>query len=623
MTITHLPTVVSRDNASMTNTLDTPDTDTGSRTYSQAIRDEARLAWLSGEPVSSIVKRLGINSRRVVYRWREGEGWDNQRPPESALVATTRRYNALIDKEDKADSDWQEIDKLADLILRFEKIEAAKNGECLGVGRTPGVKNGEGKRRSKKNDITAVALDDFDKFETGFAADGSPNLYPHQKKLLLAAEINRILFHLKGRQQGATYTFAYRAWKRAITLGHNQIFISSTKAQAEVFKSYISIIARAHFGVELSGNPVKLYKDGQPWAELHFLSPNAFADSRSGDVYFDECFKTRNWTKMEAIAAPMATLKQYTKCYFSSPTAVSHPAYEIWSGERFKRHHPDIDIDVTVPPQGNCELTNGRLDPDGIYRIAFTIHDCIRMGWDKVDLEQLKLEMPDPKLFAVTYEGQFIDDSNSVFKLEDILKCGVNTKEAWPDIDLNADKPAGNLPCTGGYDPAAIGDNASKVTMTFPRNIDEKFRLLQKRVWHGVSAPTQVEVIRQDAERFNYDYFEVDGTGPGLFIPDFLREFLVNIVVIQYNPVRVALMIQKGQSVILANRFEYDENDQTLPLAFLTIFMSGTENGIVKYQSRRSDKVGHGDEAWACLHAFMCEPLNPQSVGHFRASVHE
>lgn len=601
---------------------DTDETSTGSR-YSAETREAARLAWISGEPVSSIVKRLGINNRRIIYRWREADGWENQRPPESALVATTRRYNALIDADVKTDADWTEVLKLADLILRFEKLDAVRNGESVGAGRTPGVKNGEGKnRKRKKNDVAHLTAADFQRFEEGFADDGSPNLYLHQKRVIAAGEnelTRRIRFILKGRQEGMTYAMGYEAFKKAVLLGHNQIFISSTKAQAEVFKSYISIIARQHFGVEIAGNPATLSNG----AELHFLSPNSHADSRSGDVYFDECFKTYQWTKMEEIAAPMATLKQYSKTYFSSPTAISHQAYGIWSGERYIKFHPDVAIDVSVPRQGDCELTAGRLDPDGIWRCALTIHDCIRMGWDKVDLEQLRQEMPDPALFAVTYECQFIDDSSSVFKLADILACGVNIQEAWPDVDLDAYHPVGKRPCAGGYDPAAVGDNASCVTMTFPQNVKEKFRLLKKSVWHGVAAPAQVGLIREDAQRFNYHHFEIDATGPGLFIPSFLTDAIPHLSEVQYNPVRVAMMIQKGQSIILGKRFEYDENDNTLPLAFLTIYMQGTENGLVKYASRRSAKVGHGDEAWACLHAFMCEPVNPSQSINSRFSAHD
>ncbi len=589
--------------------------------YADDIKQQAKEAWLAGEPVASIVARLNINSRRVLYTWREKEGWDNQRSPEPAKIATTRRYNALIDKEEKTAADWQEIDKLSELICKFEKIEIRANGGNAGPGRPSGVKNGQGKpRRKSKNNVDHLTAQDFVEFETGRDPDtGHPYIYPHQKKLLDAADIHRIVFHLKGRQQGATYTFGYRAFKRAVLMGHNQIFISSTKAQAEVFKSYISIIARQHFNVELAGNPVILSNG----AELHFLSPNSFADSRSGDVYFDECFKTRQWKKMEAIAAPMATLKQYSKTYFSSPTAKSHEAYEIWSGERYTRHHPEATIDVEVPKHGDCELTHGRLDPDGIYRIAFTIHDCIRMGWNLVDLEQLKLETPDPDLFATTYEGQFIDDSHSVFKLADILACGVDPAEAWPDFDPKDNQPVGNLPCTAGYDPAAEGDNASFVTMTFPRDVNEKFRLLDKKVWRGLSTPAQCLEIERLATMYHYDYCEIDATGPGLFIPAFVEHYISNTVSVQYNPVRIGTMVQKAQAVIQSRRFEYDENDSNLPLAFLTVYIKGTESGVVTYKSRHSKQVGHGDEAWACMHAFMCEPLNPAEAGHVRISVHD
>lgn len=589
--------------------------------YSDEIKAQAKEAWLAGEPVSSIVERLGINSRRVIYRWREDESWDNQRAPEHWIIPTTRRYNALIDKEHKTDQDWQEIDKLTHIILSYEKITIKANGGNIGPGRPPGVKNGKGKgRRKKKNQVDHLTEEDFIEFEKGTNPEtGKPNLYKHQKILLDFGEEHRKVFHLKGRQEGATYTYGYRAFRRAVLKKHNQIFISSTKAQAEIFKSHISIIAREFFGVELAGNPV-IFSNG---AELHFLSPNSFADSRSGDVYFDECFKTKKWKDMEAIAAPMATLKKYTKTYFSSPTAQSHEAYEIWSGERYTRYNPEVQINVDVPKEGDCELTKGRLDPDGFFRIAFTIHDCIRMGWDQVTLEDLKLDTPDPDLFAVTYECQFLDDSNSVFKLADILACGVDPEEAWPDFNPEERKPIGDLPCTAGYDPAAVGDNASFATMTFPRNADEKFRLLDKQVWRSVSAPAQCVLIEDLSKQYNYDYCEIDATGPGLYIPDFVREHISNTISVQYNPVRIGTMVQKAQSVIKARRFEYNENDSNLPLAFLTIYIKGTENGVVTYKSRHSKKVGHGDEAWACMHAFMCEPLNPAMAGGMRGSVHE
>ena len=588
--------------------------------YTDEIIEAARLAWVSGEPVVSIVQRLDLANRKVVYRWRDKLGWENQRAPESALLATTRRYNALIEKDCKSDADWKEINILTDIVLRFEKMSALANGGSAGPGRTPGVKNGQGKKRKKKNDIDHITPDDFIKFEAGKDhKKGCPNLYPHQLILIRAGEdpeFARRRFLLKGRQEGATYLFAYEAFKTMCTKGHNQIFISSTKAQAEIFKSYMSIIARLHFDVELSGNPITLSNG----AEAHFLSPNSFADSRSGDVYFDECFKTRQWKKMEAIAEPMATLKKFKTTYFSSPTAISHEAYEIWSGERYTSHHPDAAaINVDVPKKGDCDLTYGRLDSDGIWRCALTIHDCIRMGWDQVDLEDLKRKMPDPELFAVTYECQFVNDANSTFNLKKILACGVDVTTAWPDYNPTSDRPIGNIECTAGYDPAGIGDNASFVTLTIPRDVAEKFRLLEADDWRGIGATMQVDMIRDRAAQYNYGYCEIDATGPGLFLPSFVQPIISNVVEAKYSPLYKTLMVQKALSIIDAGRFEYDENDTMVPLAFLTVYQTATEEqGVITYKSRRHKGVGHGDRAWACMHAFMCEELNPADAGTMR-----
>lgn len=583
--------------------------------YSDEIKEQARLAYMSGEPVAHIAARLGVNSRRIIYNWRDKYEWEKLRKPASAIEATSRRYEALIDKDKKNQADWEEIDKLAELLVRFERIELQKAG-CQGTGRPNGSKNNKNKaKKRKKNDVSHLTAEDFEKVEA------SGHFYQHQKIWLDAGEnelTRRIRFILKSRQIGATYTFAYQAFKWAVLKKHNQIFISSTKAQAKVFRSYMSIIARDLFDVELSGDPCTLSN----LVELHYLSPAGYTDSRSGDVWFDEVFKTRKFTEMENVAAPMATLSQFSKTYFSSPTAVSHDAYEKWSGEHYTKFHKHIRINVDVPKKGDCELTKGRLDEDGIWRNAITIHDAIRMGWDKVSLKQLKREMPDPVLFAVTFEGQFIDDKDSVFNLQKLLNCGVDIEESWRDFNPKADRPIGNLPCTAGYDPAGVGDNASFCTLTFPTNNEEKFRLLQKDVWHNMSAPAQCLRIEERTKQYRYDYAEVDATGPGLYIPDFIRPFIPNVRSIQYNTVYKTIMVQKALSVIDANRFEYDENDDNLPLAFMTIYQKATSDGRITYSSRRAKDVGHGDEAWACMHAMMCEPLNPDSMGAMRVSIY-
>jgi uncharacterized protein YjcR len=583
--------------------------------YPDETIEKAKFMWLDGLSPSVIANELNINNLRIIYVWRDKFKWHKLKAPESVLLNTSRLFNIIMERDDKTAKDWYELDKMADLMLKLEKVEAFKRGEWVGSGRSFGSKNGKRKKQQKrkKNDVSDLTKEMFDTIFDDL-------LYQHQKIWIAAGENNetkRVRFILKSRQIGATFTFALEAFCTAVLKGHNQIFISSTRKQAEVFKSFISMIAKEHFDVEIAGDPVKLFGGPCGDAELHFLSPNSFADSRSGDVYFDECFKTYKFQKMEDIASPMATLSKFKKTYFSSPTAKSHEAYEIWDGTRFTKHHKDVEIDVS----DHANLVEGRKFDDGIWRCVCTVHDAIAMGWDLVDLEQLHREMPDPDLFAVTYECAFIDDADSIFKLDEILACGVDTA-TWTDFDPLDDRPFGLKPVTTGYDPAGISDNASFEILSKPASRYEKFRLLDGFSFKGIRAPAQCSRIERYNECYNIEYMEIDSTGPGIFVGDFVEEIFPQVNRITYNPEYKARMVQKAQSVIQAKRFEYDENDTELPLSFLTVYMKTTESGVITYGSRHSKDVGHGDKAWAIMHAMMCEKFNPDARRNFSCAVY-
>lgn len=585
--------------------------------YSDETIEQAKFMWLDGMSASFIADKLKLNNVRIIYVWRDKFEWHQLKAPESVLVNTSRQFNIIMARDDKTAKDWYELDKMADLMLKLEKAEAFKRGEWVGSGRSFGSKNGKGKKQKKrkKNDVSDLTEEMFDTIFDEL-------LYPHQKIWIEAGEnedTKRVRFILKSRQIGATFTFALEAFRTAVLKGHNQIFISSTRKQAEVFKSFIAMVAKEHFDVEIAGDPVKLFGGPNGDAELHFLSPNSFADSRSGDVYFDECFKTYKFEKMEEIASPMATLSKFKKTYFSSPTAKSHQAYKIWDGSRFTKYHKDVEIDVS----DHNALVNGRKDADGIWRCVCTVHDAIKMGWDLVDLDQLHMETPSPELFAVTYECAFIDDADSIFKLDDILACGVDT-QTWTDFDPLDDKPYGDRPVTTGYDPAGVGDNASFAIMSKPANRDEKFRLLDDYNWRGQRAPVQCQHIERLDSRYNIEYMEIDNTGPGEFVGDFVEQIFPQVKRIHYNPDYKGRMVQKAQSVIQMKRFEYDENDTELPLSFLTVYMKVTEGGKITYHSHSAHAkgAGHGDKAWAVMHGMMCEPFNPDARRNFSCAVY-
>jgi hypothetical protein len=110
---------------------------------------------------------------------------------------------------------------------------------------------------------------------------------------------------------------------------------------------------------------------------------------------------------------------------------------------------------------------------------------------------------------------------------------------------------------------------------------------------------------------------EIDATGPGIFVGDFIAVDFPNVKRITYSPENKSRMVQKALSVISQKRFEYDENDKTLPLAFMTIYQKTTDKGVITYASNRTKLTGHSDEAWATMHAMMCEDFNPDSRRNF------
>lgn len=543
--------------------------------YGNDIIESAKNLWINGTPVKEIAQQLSIKSVQVIYNWKKQFNWAKN---EESIYETTRKSFLRIEaKEDKTDKDWANLEKYAVILSKLQVNQQPKKATSSTTKST----------RRKANDISHLGPEDFSKFE-------AEKLYPHQMIWINAGQdekINRTRFILKSRQIGATYTFAYEAFKDAVLTGNNQIFISATKSQALIFRSFIKKIALQNFSCKVQGNPMILSNS----SELHFLSPNSFADSRSGNVYFDEVFKTSKFNEMEEIAAPMATLKNCKKTYFSSPTAISHDAYNIWSGQRYTSHD-DINIDNLK------QLINGRQDSDGIWRCACTVHNAIKMGWDLVDLKQLKQEMPDPKLFAVTYECKFIDDSDSVFNLQDILNGSINPTE------LEKYK---NTPVTIGYDPAGIEDNASIAVLSLPKNKYEPFYVLETHNLKHVKATAQCELLQELTQKYDVKYMEIDSTGPGIFVGDFVESFYPNVKRPHYTPDYKARMVQKAANIIGACRLKYDENNDILPLSFLTIKQQTTTQGQITYKSERHKKVGHGDLAWAIMHSLMAEELNP------------
>jgi hypothetical protein len=270
----------------------------------------------------------------------------------------------------------------------------------------------------------------------------------------------RTRFILKSRQIGATWYFAREALIDALETGRNQIFLSASRRQAEIFRKYIVEFVFRVTGVQLKGEHLLIDRgdddDGQPLERptLFFLGANyRTAQGEHGNFYYDECFWAQDFDNLDDVASGMASQKRYRETYFSTPSSVAHPAYKKWTGEKFndgrdKADRVKVELDEEL-------LREGSLGADGIWRHLVTIEDAAAGGCDLFDIDELRRRKA-PDVFNNLYMCEFVDDTASAFPFALMQRCQVDSLEAWPDVDQYALRPyAGDVAI--GYDPQESG----------------------------------------------------------------------------------------------------------------------------------------------------------------------
>ncbi|WP_122665341.1 terminase large subunit domain-containing protein [Pseudomonas viridiflava] len=586
--------------------------------YSTEVKEAAKRLFLRRCKAKEIQAQLNLPSVRIVYYWIRQGCWEDMLTEEEPLTAVSRRITLLLDKPgslSKAD-----LDELAQLTTIRERL--AK--QCAKPAPTPvsdepqdggqrsdeprrerkdrgdrGDKGGKKREKKQKNDISDLTEVDFlDKFIS--------KMYRYQQELFAAKQnplTCRIRNILKSRQVGLTYYFAGEAFMDAVLSGDNQVFLSASRSQSEIFRSYIIQFAKQWFDIELTGNPIVLSNG----AELRFLSTNSStAQGYHGHVYVDEYFWIRDFDKLSTVASAMGTHKKWRKTYFSTPSAVSHQAYPFWSGEAFRNSKRGKKADGTWPTEE--AYTQGALCPDGQWRKTITLDDAIAGGCDLFDIEQLQLEYDEDK-FQQLFYCKFIDSTQSAFGLKDLERC-YSDLSLWEDYNPDLERPFGNSPVWLGYDPSRTRDDATCVVVAPPLEPGAKFRILEKHSWRGHSFTYQAAQVKKLTERFNVQHIGIDVTGVGYGVFDLVRDFYAKVTPIHYSLDTKNTLVLKAQDTIQGSRIEWDAGWTDIAQAFLTIKRGTTTSGQITYSASRTEATGHADIAWAVMHALANEPLN-------------
>ncbi|AXB75485.1 terminase large subunit domain-containing protein [Novosphingobium sp. P6W] len=586
-------------------------------------RRHARSLYWRGWGISQIADEFALHGvvgdkgtaipRATIESWKQRDSWDDAPSIRKIEDGLEIRLLTLIAKEKKTSGDLVEMEALSRQIESLARVRRYEEpgGHSGDLNEKVGNRNAGPRKKPKKNHFTADQAAELKRiFIEG--------LYDYQLTWWNALS-QRTRMILKSRQIGATYYFAFEALIDVIETGRNQIFLSASKAQAHQFRSYIVSFAKL-VGVSLTGDPMLITSDLRPAeeaaAEMHFLGTNfRTAQGRHGNFYFDEFFWVHSFEELNKVASGMATHKKWRKTYFSTPSTVAHPAYPYWTGERRNRRRKKedrVEIDVSHAALG----AKGGVGPDRIWRHIVNIEDAEAGGCDLFDIEELRDEYA-PDEFANLFMCDFVDDTLSAFKFNDMIACGCDSLVDWTDFDIEGARPYGNRPVWAGYDPQSSenGDNAALVIAAPPLVEGGQFRILERHQLRGLDFQQQAEFIIAVLSRYNCTYLGVDAQGVGAGVYQLLAKIGAmpgcSVAKIEYSLEIKAQMIMKAQNVIRRGRLAFESSYLDIVSAFVSIKKTLTTSGRnVTFKAGRGGADGHADLAWAAMHILMNEPLD-------------
>ena len=567
----------------------------------KTVIEKARTLFISRRRVTDIAQELGI-TRNTIYRWSDQYGWNDLKTEGSPLEVGERRLAALLAIDKKSQEHCAEIELLTGIIERLKKLD---NREQNRTEKSEKDKRKKGQPVKKaSNDFTGIDTDTLMKRFRESQFKYQVEQYDYRRC--------RIRNLLKSRQIGFTRYFSAEALVDAILTGGNQIFLSASKSQAGVFRDYIKGFCLEWFDKDIKGKDrIELHTE-YGLTVLHFLSTNSCtAQSYNGNLYFDEYFWVRDFEKLDKVSKAMASQKRWRRTYFSTPSAMSHPAYKVWSGEQFAEKFRRRNQEVPeFPDEG--QLRNGIICPDKIYRKIITLHDAIEQGCDLFDLQELEDEYPDEE-FDQLFRCKFIDDSNSLFQLATLQPCLADMND-WRDFNPERGRPYLNRPVWLGYDPSRSRDGACIAVTAPPKRVGGQFRVLERIRMHGQSWVYQAEKIKSLTEKYSVEYMGIDLTGPGSGVFEQVQQFYPQVTPIHYTIESKTRLVLKAQEVIGQGRILWDSSWSDIAAGFMQIHRTTTTHGRITYVADRSERTGHADSAWAIMHALINEGLNYRNM---------
>ncbi|MGL4225944.1 MAG: terminase large subunit domain-containing protein [Vibrio sp.] len=543
---------------------------------------------------NEIAQALGV-AGRTIQLWITRFNWKEMRNDAPVELMLRQRIAYLMWVDHKLECQERELAMLLDQHYKRVEAEERRNRSSCQSG-------GEQKRGRKpnkvKNDISNITKAMLDEFREKTFFDYQKEIYEHKCN----DELNEFRFYLKSRQIGLTYYFAYEAFEDAVINGDNQVFLSASRKQSEIFKNYIRRFALEIGDVDLKGKDELQLSNG---ATLYFLSTNArTSQGFNGHVYFDEVFWIPKFGELDDYAGGMSIQSNYRTTYLSTPSTMAHEAYPKWQGKK------ELGIDIS-----HTALKDGALGEDGIFRQIITIDDAIAKGATFFNMDKLKRKYPVKEIFDNLLRCKFLDDSASIFSLKALLACKTDSS-LWRDVDHSKARPVGDAEVLVGYDPRGGGqgenaDDAGLVIALKPKRKGGVFRLIERIRLKGSSYEDQAQAIKSITEKYNVVHLAIDVGGVGSAVAELVRKFYPSLIELDYSPEVKRMMVYKAREIINDGRLQFDGEWDDLVHSFLMIRQKTTKaSNQVTFFSNRSKVGSHADLAWASMHVMHWEPID-------------
>lgn len=533
---------------------------------------------------------------RTIQQWISKFEWKKMRDDAPVELMLRQRIAYLLWVDQKHETQLKELQMLLEQKHKRDAAEHRKKKPKSGEGYSE-EKRGRPSNKTK-NDVSCITADLLTDFREKTFFDYQKDIHSHK----CDNELNEFRFYLKSRQIGLTYYFAFEAFEDAVLNGDNQVFLSASRKQSEIFKNYIRKFALEIGDVELKGKDELQLSNG---ASLYFLSTNArTSQGFNGHVYFDEVFWIPKFGELDDYAGGMSIQSKYRTTYLSTPSSTAHEAYPKWTGAK------DKNIDIS-----HKALKSGSLGVDGIFRQVITIDDAIERGANFFNLEKLRRKYPDKSVFDNLLRCVFLDDASSFFSIKALLACKTDTTN-WRDVDFEALHPVAAREVLVGYDPRGGGqgegsDDAGLVVALKPVIKGGVFRVIERVRLKGSSYEDQANAIEAICKKYNVVYLAIDVGGVGSAVAELVRKFYPGLTTLDYTPEMKRMMAYKAREIINAGRLQFDDEWDDLVHSFLMIRQHTTKmSNQITFVSARNKVGSHADLAWATMHVLHWEPID-------------